>query len=152
MKSNQDEAKNLGKRIRFYRKKAGLTQSALAAIIQRGANTIPRWERGEILPKAQNIPLLAKALGITSSELLDENVENEKNSAEVKATGKKNAKNWQDLNYWGDIANELTQLMNSKDSQKIVAVKAMLETTLKNKKTKTKSTSKTKSKKQEGKN
>lgn len=108
-------AETLGKNIRFYRKKIGLTQAELAHRIDRSENIIPRWERGEIQPKAQNIPILAKALGITSSQLLDE-------------TDKKTQYPDKELSlaYWGEVADNIRKLLNNEDKGKIAIIKSML--------------------------
>ena len=37
-----------GAELRRLRRKAGLTQVALAALLPRTANTVARWERGEV--------------------------------------------------------------------------------------------------------
>jgi len=110
------DAKILGQNIRFFRKKIGLTQAELAHKINRSENIIPRWERGEIQPKAQNIPLLAKALGITSSQLLGENIE----------INKKTQSSELGLAYWGEVADNLRELINSRDEKKFSIVKSML--------------------------
>ena len=62
----------LGQNIKFFRKRRGMTQEELALEIQKSKNIVPRWERGEIQPTAKNISLLAEALGVTPSELLED--------------------------------------------------------------------------------
>ncbi len=102
-------AKTLGENIRFYRWKAKMTQAELASEIQRSANLIPRWERGEIQPKAENIPLLAEALGITASELLgDTFTKQSEYSDKTKIEGKEPS-----MAYWGTVVDNAEKAAQS---------------------------------------
>lgn len=62
----------LGERLRTLRKKAGLTQEQLAEAIGVHLNTVCLWERGEYTPKTQSIKALAKALGVSEADLLND--------------------------------------------------------------------------------
>ena len=58
----------LGSQIAYYRKKAGLTQSALAEKISVSTQAVSRWERGGA-PDAAILPTLASALHVTIDQL-----------------------------------------------------------------------------------
>ena len=53
------------------RRKAGLTQAALAEKVGVGVNTIARYERGEMEPSLKIAHVIAEVLGCTESELLN---------------------------------------------------------------------------------
>jgi len=63
---------SLGERIRKSRNMAGLSQSQLGDRIETDANTISRWERDSISPKAETIIKIAQALNTSVSYLLGE--------------------------------------------------------------------------------
>lgn len=61
-------ARRMGDRIRLAREHKGLAQEQLAEMLELGGHgqkTISKWEIGEVLPKTENIPKLAKALSVT---------------------------------------------------------------------------------------
>lgn len=60
----------LGEQIAFYRKKAGLTQSALAEMISVSTQAVSRWERGGA-PDVAVLPALAQALQVSIDQLFD---------------------------------------------------------------------------------
>lgn len=61
----------LGERIRTARK-GKYTQEELAEMIGVHVNTLRRWERGERSPDAKIIPILAEKLGVSVSELMED--------------------------------------------------------------------------------
>lgn len=63
---------NFGNRLRALRKKSGLTQEQLAEAIGVNPITISWWENDKYLPKTQSIKALAKALGVSEADLLNE--------------------------------------------------------------------------------
>ncbi len=63
---------NFGNRLRALRKKAGLTQEQLAEAIGVHLNSVSLWENGEYTPKTQSIKALAKALGVSEADLLND--------------------------------------------------------------------------------
>ena len=63
---------NFGDRLRALRKKSGLTQEQLAEAIGVNPITISWWENDKYLPKTQSIKALAKALGVSEADLLNE--------------------------------------------------------------------------------
>ena len=65
-------SENFGSRLRAFRKKAGLTQEQLAEAIGVHLNGLSLWENGEYTPKTQCIKALAKALGVSEADLLND--------------------------------------------------------------------------------
>jgi len=61
-----------GTRLAKRRAKLGESQEALARRAGVVANTWSRWERGDVKPTLDNLPGIAKALGITVSELMED--------------------------------------------------------------------------------
>ncbi len=57
--------------IKKLREAAGLSQMALSEIISVPQSTIASWETGRALPRADKLPLIAKALGCTIDDLLN---------------------------------------------------------------------------------
>jgi transcriptional regulator with XRE-family HTH domain len=57
--------------FRYYRDKAGLTQSALAENLGVVEITIRRWENGTREPRASDIKKLCEVLGVSEAELLN---------------------------------------------------------------------------------
>lgn len=60
----------IGKRIKNYRLKAGLSQAGLAEIAGIQPNTLARLERGEHRISNTTIEKLAKALNVTATDIL----------------------------------------------------------------------------------
>ena len=58
--------------IKAYRKKAGLKQAEVAAALKIRQSTVSMWEVGENLPRADKLPELARVLGCTVDELLQD--------------------------------------------------------------------------------
>ena len=58
--------------IKKLREAAGHSQMALSEIISVPQSTIASWETGRALPRADKLPLIAKALGCTIDDLLNE--------------------------------------------------------------------------------
>ena len=106
--------KTIGENIRYFRKIKGLTQAELANKIQRSSNLVARWERNEIQPRAENIPLLTTALEITSADLLGE-----KNEVTRPPTP--------DYAYWGEVVNNMQQLAKNGNTQEIEAIRSLLK-------------------------
>ena len=55
--------------LRARRKAAGLTQEDLAAAMGCTRQAVVAWERGDVLPTADRLPQLAKALGCSIDDL-----------------------------------------------------------------------------------
>ncbi len=64
------DAKEIGRFICSLRKDKGLTQSALAELLNISNRTVSKWETGEGLPDISLLPDIAKVLGVTTDELL----------------------------------------------------------------------------------
>ena len=64
------DAKAIGKRIQILRKKAGFTQTSLAAAMGVSRESISQWESGETTPKRARMEKLAVLLATTANNLL----------------------------------------------------------------------------------
>lgn len=62
----------LNEKIYWCRKKAGLSQEALAELIGVSRQSISKWETGEASPEISKLPLLAKAFDVSTDWLLSE--------------------------------------------------------------------------------
>jgi len=62
----------LNEKIWVCRKKAGLSQEALAEKIGVSRQAISKWETGEASPEISKLPLLARAFNVTADWLLDD--------------------------------------------------------------------------------
>lgn len=67
----------LSDKIWVCRKKAGLSQEALAERIGVSRQAISKWETGEASPEISKLPLLARTFGVTADWLLDDTAEPE---------------------------------------------------------------------------
>lgn len=65
----------IGKNIKLFREKKGLTQSALSALSGVPQTTISGLENKNIIPSLIIADRLAKALGVTVNDLLNEKQE-----------------------------------------------------------------------------
>ena len=63
---------NLSEKIIFCRKKAGLSQEALAQRIGVSRQAVSKWETGEAIPELEKLLALATAFGVTTDWLLKE--------------------------------------------------------------------------------
>lgn len=77
-----DITKELGLRIRYYRKEKHITQEKLAEICNLHPTYIGQLERGEKNVTVESIYRIAKGLNIPISKLL-ENIEQVENSSEI---------------------------------------------------------------------
>lgn len=66
-----NSAQEIGNRIKHSRKVRGLSQAALAKQAGIQPNTIARLERGMHRASSETIEKLAKALGVTASDILN---------------------------------------------------------------------------------
>jgi len=64
----------IGKRIKYERKAAGLTQSDLAAKIGVAASMIGQWETDARTPKPETLDKIAAALNVSTDRLLYDSV------------------------------------------------------------------------------
>lgn len=58
---------DIGEKIRQLRRKQNLTQEELAAMVKVHSNTIRKWEKGISYPGAEELRLIANALGTTTT-------------------------------------------------------------------------------------
>ncbi len=75
----------LNDKIWVCRKKAGLSQEALAEKIGVSRQAISKWETGEAAPEITKLPLLARTFGDTADWLLDDEAEFEEDTPEEEA-------------------------------------------------------------------
>ena len=61
---------DIGKRIAASRKKAGLSQEALAEKLGVSRQAVSRWETGETMPELEKCIALCRALGVSADLLL----------------------------------------------------------------------------------
>lgn len=64
-------------RLKFYRKKSGLTQAEVARMLNVHQSAVSNWERGQ-LPAKKYRPQLRALFRATEEELFGEETENEK--------------------------------------------------------------------------
>ncbi len=76
----------LNDKIWVCRKKAGLSQEALAEKIGVSRQAISKWETGEAAPEISKLPLLARTFGVTADWLLDDEAEFEEDIPEEEAS------------------------------------------------------------------
>ena len=62
--------KDLGKRIKQARIRAGITQEYVAEAVGVSRTAVTRWEQGEIEPTLGHLAALAGLLGVTADHLL----------------------------------------------------------------------------------
>lgn len=63
--------RRLGFRVRALRHQRGLTQEALAELIDRSVDAVSSWERGKNLPDLDTLERTAKALDVSLREFFD---------------------------------------------------------------------------------
>ncbi len=72
----------LGKRIRQYRLKAGLTQEQLAEKLGIGPQSVSKWENAVAMPDISALPILAEIFGVSIDDLFDLSTEQRLNRIE----------------------------------------------------------------------
>ena len=72
----------LGKKIRQYRFKAGLTQEQLAEKLGIGAQSVSKWETAAAMPDITTLPRLAEIFGVSIDDLFDLTTEQRLNRIE----------------------------------------------------------------------
>lgn len=87
------DAKETGKFICMLRKKKGLTQSALAEMLNVSNRTVSKWETGEGYPDITLLPDIAAVLGVTADELLAGKKADKEASADIKVEEVENKEN-----------------------------------------------------------
>lgn len=69
IKQAELERQRLASRIREYRKAADLSQKELADKIGRAQTVVSSWEIGTGVPDANQLPAIAKALGVSVADI-----------------------------------------------------------------------------------
>ena len=64
----------VGKRIKFFREKRGLTQKAFAEEINARNTTVSNWEKGLTRPDADMLAMICNVLKVSADELLNVNI------------------------------------------------------------------------------
>ena len=62
----------LSEKILYSRKRAGLSQEALADMVGVSRQAVSKWETGEALPETAKLPALGTALGVSLDWLLSD--------------------------------------------------------------------------------
>ena len=76
-----DFSKTISTNIRYYRKRAKLTQKALGDMVGSSSFAVSRWESGDAIPTAIDMALICDALNVDPSlmmgmdDLVSENTE-----------------------------------------------------------------------------
>ena len=70
VKSKKSDRLALGEAIRFHRRRAGVTQRQLAALIRARPDSVSRIERGHHQPSIERLVAIAAALGVSPETLL----------------------------------------------------------------------------------
>ncbi len=65
---------NLGNKIREFRKKKGITQEALAAVLSVSPQAVSKWESNLTYPDMATVPAIARYFGVSLDTLFDYNV------------------------------------------------------------------------------
>ena len=65
-----DNFMSLGNRIKIARENSGFTQPKLAKMVGKTANTLRRYEQGEISPSVETVKKIAEATGLDLIKLL----------------------------------------------------------------------------------
>lgn len=63
--------RDFGRRVRHLREERGLSQEKLAELAGLHRTIIGRFERGELNPTITSVAKIAKALGVSASELME---------------------------------------------------------------------------------
>lgn len=66
----------IGNKIKFLRRKAGLTQEQLGNRLNVSAQSVSKWETGTAMPDITALPLLSREFGVSIDELFDLTQEN----------------------------------------------------------------------------
>ncbi len=70
--TEQEFKNNVAKKIAYYRKLNGITQSELAEVLNYSDKSVSKWERGEGLPDAYVLSKIAEHFGVTLNDLTTE--------------------------------------------------------------------------------
>ncbi len=62
---------DIGQKIKFLRRKAGLTQEQLGERLNISAQSVSKWETGAAMPDITLLPLISKEFGVSIDEIFD---------------------------------------------------------------------------------
>lgn len=74
----------IGNKISFCRKKAGISQEALAAKLSISRQAVSRWETGEVIPDTEEIIQLSRLFNVSTDYLLLDEIEEQQAKMEQK--------------------------------------------------------------------
>ncbi len=69
--TEQEFKKTVAKKISYYRKLEGITQGELGELLNYSDKSVSKWERGEGLPDAYVLSLIAEYFGVTLNDLVN---------------------------------------------------------------------------------
>ena len=122
---------NLAERIKQKRKSNGLTQAELAELLGLSEMTIRRWEANKRSPRMEEINELAKVLKTPIDFFIGMDNSIPPETERVKqSTIEKDIKNQINMAYWGNVADNVQNLADSGDKDKIISVAFMLKNAL----------------------
>ncbi|MBR0279905.1 MAG: helix-turn-helix transcriptional regulator [Synergistaceae bacterium] len=70
MSELQDVAQEIGGKIRYFRKKKGMTIQELAGLIHKGKSAVSKYEKGQIIIDIVTLYEIAEVLGVHTEQLL----------------------------------------------------------------------------------
>lgn len=59
-----------GRRVQAWREELGLTQDGFGFLVGAGRSTVQSWERGDAVPRGDNLAMMWLVLGVSADELL----------------------------------------------------------------------------------
>ena len=65
------DSKDFGERIKNYRIKKGLSQENIATSLGKSKAIVSRYEKGEVIPDAEDVSIICEELGIYEADLYE---------------------------------------------------------------------------------
>ena len=121
----------ISNRIRERRSVLGITQAELGKKVGVSDVSILRWEKGLRVPNASMMPKLAEALNTSVEYLMGlETTSNRESKMKLSVSRNFEEKNKIGMSYWGGVADNVQNLAESGDKEKIIYVAFMLKNAL----------------------